>query len=142
VSLATWFSAEIAAADGRLSGVSPDRAALPYRPGGWTRVEVLGHLIDSAINNHVRFAGAATNPRFEMLFGYEQNGWVRVHAYGEMPWADVLRHWRMQNQLLARVVGHVRPEQTLKAGDTEWAMEHWVRDYIRHLKHHVDQICS
>jgi hypothetical protein len=37
-------------------------------------------------------------------------------------------------------VEHVKPEQVLRAGDTEWVMEHWVRDYIRHMLHHVEQI--
>jgi hypothetical protein len=140
LSLASWFAGELAAVEARLLAVPAERAALPYRPGGWTRQEVLGHLVDSAINNHVRFAGAATNPRFEMLFGYEADGWVRVHGYGQMSWEDVLRHWRTQNELLARVVEHVKPEQVLRAGDTEWVMEHWVRDYIRHMLHHVEQI--
>jgi len=140
--LADWFAAELAAAEQRIDAFPAARAGELYRPGGWTRQQVLGHLVDSAINNHVRFAGAATNPRFEMLFGYEADGWVDVHGYAAMTWADVVRHWKTQNELLLQVVPRVPPAQVLRAGDTVWTMEQWMRDYIRHLHHHVAQIVA
>ncbi len=66
------------------------------RPTGadsWSRKEELGHLIDSAVNNHVRFAAASLQTEFSGPT-YEQDGWVRVHGYHEMPWLSLLDSWR------------------------------------------------
>ena len=148
MSLVERYEAELQEFYERLAAVPAGLAALPYRAGGWTRKEVLGHLIDSALNNHVRFAGAATNPQFAMLFGYEEKGWVAVHGYREMPWADLLTHWRLQNELLARVIPHLPGEQALRVGPVEgleadvWPVGEWAKDYLRHLRHHVDQITA
>lgn len=142
MTVAEQFAAVLAECEARIAGVPEERALLPYRTGGWTRKEVLGHLIDSAINNHVRFAGAATNAEFALLFGYEERGWVVVHGYRDMVWADLLVQWRMQNQLLLRVVPHLPLAQILRVGDTAWTLEQWTLDYLSHLRHHVDQIAS
>ena len=147
MTLAELFATELARFAARLEGVPAERAALPYREGGWTRKEVLGHLIDSALNNHVRLAGAATNPHFAMLFGYNEKGWVAVHGYREMAWADLLAHWRMQNELLAAVIPHLPLDQMLRVGEEGpaadvWRVEEWARDYLRHMRHHMYQITS
>ena len=142
MTLADRYDVELPEFALRLQAVPVATAALPYRAGGWTRKETLGHLIDSAINNHVRFAGAATNPSLSMLFGYEQNGWVDVHGYRDMEWAELVAHWRMQNEPLARVIPHLPLTQVLRAGDTTWTLAEWASDYLVHLRHHVDQITA
>jgi hypothetical protein len=137
------FQRRLAQAETRLNGIGEQQAAEPYRPGGWLRKEVLGHLLDSAANNHQRFVRAALDGHYEGP-GYEQAGWVRLHGYSALSWAALLGSWRDRNAVLARIVERIE-EQRLQApctvGDgAPVTLQFLIEDYLRHLDHHVDQI--
>jgi hypothetical protein len=131
------------AADAQMRAVSEDQSGREVRPGGWRRKEVLGHLIDSALNNHQRFVRAAIHGSYEGP-GYAQEEWVDIHGYRDILWSTLLTHWKMQNELLARVVDRI-PESRLltecKVGDDDpVSLEFLVDDYLGHMEHHVRQI--
>lgn len=65
---------------GRLRAIDEKDASLRPGPGKWSKKEILGHLIDSAANNHQRFVRLQLAQRLE-LPGYEQEGWVSVQHY-------------------------------------------------------------
>ena len=112
-------------------------------PGRWSRKEELGHLIDSAANNHLRFARATLDGKFEGP-SYDQNGWVRIHEYAGMPWHDLVDFWERYNRLLARLIERVpaaRLDAQCTIGDhTPATLEFLISDYIGHLRHHLDHI--
>lgn len=142
MSLGEEFRAAIALADAAMQKVKDEG---PYREGGWSRKEILGHLIDSAAHNHVRFVTAA-NAGSLRLAEYDQAGCVALHGYGEMAWAVILGHWRSQNELVALVVERI-PAQALEAScalpdGSQMSLEELIRDYLRHMAHHVEQITS
>ncbi|HYI05205.1 MAG TPA: hypothetical protein VD858_09965, partial [Reyranella sp.] len=66
--------------------------AIRPHPGKWCAREVLGHLIDSACNNHRRFAlGLAGDvSRWD---GYEQDAWVRGQRYADARWPHLVALW-------------------------------------------------
>lgn len=137
------FEREINQAETRLRGVSEETSRAAIRPGGWTRKQVLGHLIDSALNNHQRFVRSALQDEYRGPV-YDQDGWVRMHGYQSLPWRILVDHWSAQNQLLARVVAEV-PEAKYGApcfiGDNPpMSLLELMEDYLRHLRHHLDQI--
>jgi hypothetical protein len=137
------FRAELKAAESRLRRL-PEASTGEFYPGGtWTRKEVLGHLIDSALNNHQRFVRAALQGHYDGP-GYAQEGWVEMHGYREMAWGDLLEHWRRQNELLARVVERIpasRSGASCVVGDgAAVPLAFLIDDYINHLKGHLDQI--
>jgi DinB superfamily len=137
------FRQEIAAVHQHLSSVSEQDSHRPVRDGGWSRKEVLGHLIDSALNNHQRFVRASLDGSYDGP-SYEQQGWVAMHGYASMPWNDLLEHWREQNELLCEVVDRI-PENRLEApcrigGGAPVTLQFLVQDYLTHLLHHVNQI--
>lgn len=139
------FEQRLAAADARLREVEESRAAEAFRPGGWLRKELLGHLLDSAANNHQRFVRAALDGRFEGP-SYQQEGWVSLHGYGELQWDALLASWRDRNATLARIVTRI-DEQSLhapcKIGDyPEAPLQSVIEDYLRHMDHHVAQIAG
>lgn len=125
--------------------ISEEHASSAVREGGWTRKEILGHLIDSALNNHQRFVRATLDGSYEGPT-YAQTGWVNMHGYGSMPWASLVQHWGLQNQLLGEVVRRI-PEDRLEApcrvgGYEAVTLRSLVEDYVEHVGHHFRQIVS
>lgn len=118
--------------------VTRDRGA-----GKWVTKEILGHLIDSAVNNHQRFVRAQlANPCAGP--GYDQEAWVSLHRYRERPWTDLVALWVALNGHIAAVIASV-PGEKLQTpcivGDRGPApLEWWMQDYLCHLKHHLAQI--
>jgi hypothetical protein len=126
--------------------VDETRTAEPSRPGGWCAREVLGHLIDSACNNHRRFVlgQSAGIMRFD---AYDQEEWVARQRYREVPWRDLVALWTSYNRHLAHVISCVPPEAAARralapdgAGEIDLAF--LMDDYVTHLRHHVEQIRS
>jgi len=109
----------------------------------WCKKEILGHLIDSAANNHQRFVRAAYGVAADFP-RYSQNDWVRIQQYSESDWSDLVTLWASYNKHLSKVLERL-PEETFSApvniGQEEPAtLEFVARDYVRHLRHHVDQL--
>ena len=75
------FRAEIERLRGALLALSPALADTPWRAGGWTRKQIVGHLLDSAANNHQRFVRAAIDGQYAGP-KYAQDAWVAAHGYG------------------------------------------------------------
>ena len=111
--------------------------------GHWSRKEELGHLLDSATNNRVRFARAALDGVFQGP-SYEQNGWVRLHAYNDLPWTNLVEFWYRYNSLLAHLIGQI-PEDRLDAEciigpHPPATLRFVIEDYVAHMQHHLDHI--
>jgi hypothetical protein len=127
----------------RLKALPDSAAALKPDPRTWSKKEILGHLVDSAANNHQRFVRMQLQPHL-VLPGYEQDGWVRVQGYQNMEWRDIIELWQMYNRHLASLIRDVNPE----ALQNTWVdpegktvtLEFIMRDYLVHMKHHLDQI--
>jgi len=120
-------------------------AAQPVIPGGWSRKQVLGHLIDSASNNHQRFVRALLQEELRWP-AYDQAGCVRVQHYHDAAWSNLVDLWKSVNLLLAHVLAHV-PDAKRKTvciiGDgPAMTLEELAEDYLVHMEHHLDQIRS
>src|SRR3954463_2486785 len=95
--------AEVAASLPRLRAVTESDTAKERGDGKWVRKEILGHLIDSAANNHQRFVRARAADPF-VWPGYDQNAWVAVHDYRRRPWTDLVEVWAAFNQQVAHAI--------------------------------------
>ncbi len=126
-----------------LRKISEADSGVPIRAGGWSRKQVLGHLIDSASNNHQRFVRAALQGSLEFP-GYDQEGCVRVQAVQEMPWPGLIALWASYNRYLAHIVANL-PERVLQTkcriGSSEpVTLQFLAEDYVVHLIHHLKQL--
>ncbi|MCK6479334.1 MAG: DinB family protein [Planctomycetaceae bacterium] len=117
----------------------------PNRPSGkgWSMREELGHLVDSAVNNHARIARAALQDSYEGP-GYEQEGWVAVHGYAGIPWKELVGIWHAHNAILVPLVANL-PDGKLATpctvgGGPPVTLGSLVDDYVLHLRHHLDQV--
>jgi hypothetical protein len=143
IELAAAIRDEVERASARFNGWSEAGVMRDRGVGKWVRKEILGHLIDSAANNHQRFVRAQLTSPF-VGPGYDQQAWVSLHRYRERPWADLVALWVALNRHVAAVIESV-PAEKLQTpciiGDHEPApLEWWMRDYLRHLKHHLEQL--
>jgi hypothetical protein len=123
------------------------------RPGGsdgWTRKEELGHLLDSAVNNHMRFVLAGLGPGEFRGPGYAQDDWVALHGYQDVPWEELVELWRLNNRALARVVERIPAERldtlcTIGSASGSGApvtLRFVIEDYIFHMQHHLDHLLA
>ena len=127
----------------RFRGIKEKEAAARPAPEKWSRKEVLGHLIDSASNNHQRFVRAQLSE--ELVFpGYAQNDWVRVEGFAEEKWEDIVSLWGAINRHLAHIISRIpapRLATLCRIGDNApLTVETLIADYIKHLEHHLEQI--
>ncbi len=134
----------IATEEPRLRALSEEFAAT--RPGagpGWSRKQELGHLIDSATNNRVRFVKAALEGEYDGPT-YDGSGWVELAGYAETPWTTLIDHWKGLNLFLAALLNRIPPERYSAlcrvGGADPVTLEFLIDDYMRHMQHHLDHI--
>jgi len=130
-------------AQAHLVKMDPDQVARKETPTGWSKKEILGHLIDSAANNHQRFVrachdGAADFPT------YDQNQWVQTQHHNEANWHALIELWAAYNRHLSHVIEHL-PQKAMDTScnigkEMSVTLEFMVEDYVRHLRHHLKRL--
>ena len=127
----------------RLREVSDMDSAKPVLTGGWSRRQVIGHLIDSASNNHQRFVRAMLADALEFP-GYDQAGNVRVQAVQEADWLLLISLWASYNRYLAHVIAQIPEDRSgiiCRIGKGEpVTLGFLATDYLAHMLHHLRQI--
>ncbi len=140
---AQTFRAQLNAVYAELLALPPELADAPWRTGGWTHKQIVGHLLDSASNNRQRFVRAATEGDYAGP-QYGQDAWVAAHGYAGQPWATLLRWWLAEHEILAAVVDQI-PEERLQAScivgtDEPVTLRFLIEDYIAHQHWHLAQL--
>ena len=127
----------------KLKQFSEEHASEKPRPEKWSKKEILGHLIDSAANNHQRFVRMQIDNKLH-LPQYQQNEWVNIQAYHEKSWDDIIVLWQNYNTHLLHVMKHVdhsKLNNTAIFPDYgELTLHFLMDDYVRHMEHHLKQI--
>lgn len=148
------FKQTIESAAPRLTAISEDRSAEPKASEKWSARQILGHLIDSAANNHARFVLAQTKD--DLVFpGYDQEAWVNINHYQQRSWSELIELWRAYNLQLHHLMTHASSQKmstpctlhTLQEiafkvvpQSEPVTLEYLMKDYVDHLKHHLSQI--
>jgi len=141
--VATDLGRTVAQAKPMLAKLKNADTSLRPSPKKWSRKEILGHLLDSASNNHQRFVRATLEN--ELAFpGYDQEGLVKLQKFSEMDWDFLVDFWAAYNRFLAHVLSLLPASAakiTCNIGNNAPATLQFVaEDYVAHLKHHLNQI--
>ena len=148
------FRETIVGATARLRDIAPEQSRKKVTDDDWSQIEILGHLVDSAANNHQRFVRAQFTD--DLVFpGYEQEEWVNAQEYRDESWPDLIQLWSSYNLHLLHVFSAI-PETVLTKSrerhnldeiafklppaNQPATLEYLIRDYVDHLRHHLNQI--
>ena len=146
----------IESATERLRAIPESHSQAAQIDGQWSTKQILGHLIDSAANNHQRFVRAQFTD--DLVFpGYDQEQWIRVQRYDEESWMALIDLWRGYNLHLAHVISNipadiltqVRIAHTLDkiawqpvSATESTTLAYLIRDYVGHLQAHLEQLLA
>jgi hypothetical protein len=154
MSVANDLRASVLRTAAHLRTISDADASKRPGPDRWSAKEIIGHLIDSAANNHGRFVRAQLEPDL-VSAGYAQDDWVRVQSYLSASWPALLDLWLAYNLHLAHVMESAAEETKLRprarhnldqiafakvSPDQATTLDFFMRDYVDHLRHHLRQI--
>ena len=127
----------------QLRSIQDEPLTRRQRPDKWSRQEVLGHLIDSACNNHQKFVRMIADPVLAFP-GYRQDEWVEIQQWSNRDWLSMVDFWAAYNRHLASMIRDVDPAtlgHTIEIeGVGPFTLEFVMADYVEHLKHHLLQI--
>jgi broad specificity phosphatase PhoE len=142
-SVATDLGRTVAQAKPLLAKLKNADTSLRPNPKKWSKKEILGHLLDSASNNHQRFVRATLE--HELTFpGYDQEKLVKLQKFSEMDWDFLVDFWAAYNRFLAHVLSQL-PQSAAKitcniGNNAPATLQFVAEDYVAHLKHHLNQI--
>lgn len=141
-------------AEPALRAIPPAVATYQAAPDVWSIAELLGHLVDSASNNHQRFVRAPW--QYDLVFpGYAQRDWVAAQRYAQADWPVLITLWASFNRHLAHVMeatpaevrARVHTQHNLQAiafrapaAASDVTLAYFMTDYVAHLEHHLQQI--
>ncbi|MCE7038733.1 DinB family protein [Dyadobacter sp. CY312] len=111
-------------------------------PEKWSKKEIIGHLIDSATNNHHRFIRG----QYEEIptISYDQNKWNQYNYYQQIDSSQIIAFWTAYNRQLLELIKRI-PEEKLgckvnTGSNNSFTIEFLVHDYVEHLEHHLRQV--
>lgn len=134
----------------KIKKIPEPELSLKPAPDKWSKKEILGHLCDSAYNNHSRFVRAQFEKQPFKVIPYEQDEWVKRNNYQNMSTADVIQLWLTLNKQIVNVITAI-PEDKLgiecelgnaafREGEIEKTLLWLIEDYIVHMEYHLNQI--
>lgn len=121
--------------------IGEEKMSIKPFPNKWSKKEIIGHLIDSATNNHQRFVRG----QFETIpeIRYDQNKWNEYGFYHLIDSKQIISFWTIYNKQLIEIIKRIPTEnlkRQIKVGENILTIEFLIADYVEHLEHHLKQV--
>lgn len=112
----------------------------------WSKKEILGHLIDSGINNLQRFTEIQFQKSPYKLRDYHQSNLVKSNFYQESEIEEILQFWLSINKRILFVISNLPTElyqnKIVLSSKEEITLLFLIEDYVVHLEYHLNQIVN
>jgi len=139
--VADELGAAVSAFYARYHDLDDGPASRRPKEGGWSPKEIIGHLIDSASNNHQRFVRLQIQERLVFPdYGKDNMRWVAIEHFNELVFNDLVSLWRLYNLLIEKIIRSADPAKLQNywdRGESRATLLELVIDYVRHLKEHT-----
>lgn len=124
-----------------LTAIDEESFSTKISPGKWSKKEIIGHLIDSATNNHQRFVRTQFENKPAIV--YDQNKWNAFNFYQQISGQQIISFWTIYNRQLIELIRHI-PKGNLqlecRVGEKLLTLDFLITDYVEHLEHHLKQV--
>jgi hypothetical protein len=123
-----------------------DNEKFQHKPSAekWSKKEILGHLCDSAANNHQRFIRARYIDTPHIV--YDQNHWVSLTNYQSVSTDLLVDHWTTYNLLIIHICSQINDHDLERTCETSngniYTLDYLFNDYVDHMEHHLNQITN
>lgn len=131
----------------RLRDLPEDTIIVRLNRQGRNIKNLIGHLIDSASNNHQRMVRLQYTSNLQFPgFSFENEVWISIQKHQEEDWFEMLQLWKYYNLHIAHIISHM---------DQSWLSNEWsdgtsdpvslrdiIFDYLAHLTMHLNEIKS
>ena len=128
-----------------LSNLTPEAISLKRNHQNRSIRQILGHLIDSAANNHQRIVRLQYS-KVLVFPDYQQDNdlWIALQDYQQADWHNMIQLWKYYNLHLVQVIRSVDPEclgntWTNFEGKTV-TLQQMIEGYTGHLALHLSEI--
>lgn len=124
----------------KIEEITEKDASIRIADDKWTLKEMIGHLIDSASNNHQRFTRLQITNELEFP-GYDAEIWVQIEKWNKMLWNEIVSLWRTYNYFIIMIIeeiDNIALKNVWKRDDGIFTLEFLINDYYEHLLRHQE----
>jgi hypothetical protein len=136
----------------KVTAISEDSLSAKPVLNKWSNKEIIGHLCDSAFNNHSRFIRAQFEPEPFKIIPYAQDEWVKLNRYQNMKTSEILNLWVTLNRQIVNVISHIPSDKlaarcdlgtaAFREGQVEKNLLWLIEDYVVHMEYHLRQVIN
>ena len=128
-----------------LAALPEETASICPGAGQWSIKQLVGHLVDSASNNHQRMVRLHYQKELRFPDYTSTNEiWVSVQNYQQENWMDLLSLWKFYNHHIAHLIRNADTGCLLHTwidGEGRAAtLEMMISGYVDHLIAHVEDV--
>ena len=144
--ITTGIARVIETEEGVLNSLSVEAITLRRNSQNRTIKQILGHLIDSASNNHQRMVRLQYSKDLLFFPDYRQDNdlWIALQDYQHTDWSNLIQLWKFYNLHIIQVIQSVDKSKL----DSYWCdfegtkvtLKDMIEGYLDHLLLHIGEI--
>lgn len=128
-----------------VASLKPNQLLMPYRPGGWTVLQVVHHLADSDLNAVIRFKRALTEDS-PLAGTFREDGFAELADYRDTPAETSLSLLDALHRRFLALLQSLTPEQFCRTFTSPthglMSLDQATKRFAWHGRHHIAQIAA